>query len=276
MFIRLLKKVRLFKFLNFKFNRYINNVRFVIPIINGIGEGNLYSNEEWKIPLIDKLTKLKKGIFIDVGVNIGHTLLKLRSVNADYKYIGFEPNVSCVNYLKQLILVNGLKNIHIIPVALGIKNELLELNYHYGGDEEGASLIPDFRPNQPVIHKDFVPVFNCDTVGHLFNEPVSIIKVDVEGFELDVIKGLSAVIDKNKPYIICEILPVYSSENRSRIDRQDELLKILKQREYSIFRILNNGSLFQLNEIEIHSDMSLTYYLFVHKGDTANLLSAFN
>ena len=35
--------------------------------------------------------------FIDVGVNIGQTLLKLKSVSSEIDYIGFEPNPICVN-----------------------------------------------------------------------------------------------------------------------------------------------------------------------------------
>jgi len=276
MLIRILKKLGLFKSLNLNFTRTINTTRFIIPVINGIGEGNLYANEEWKIPLLEKLTKFKKGLFVDVGVNIGHTLLKLKSVNPDHKYIGFEPNASCVNYLKALIKSNGIKNADIIPVAVGNKNELLQLNFHFGNDEESASLVHNFRPQQSVMHKEFVPVLDYETIKPLLTELTSTIKIDVEGFELEVIKGLSDLIDRDKPAIICEVLPVYSADNMERINRQDELQAILKQREYKMFRILFNGKLAELNEIEIHSNMDLTYYLFAHKNDYEQVKSQFS
>ena len=41
--------------------------------------------------------------FIDVGVNVGQTLLKLKSISSEINYLGFEPNPNCVNYLKNLI-----------------------------------------------------------------------------------------------------------------------------------------------------------------------------
>jgi FkbM family methyltransferase len=276
LFIRILKKLGFYKKLNLTFSTTINNVRFSIPVIQGIGEGHLSPSEEWKIPLISKLTKLKKGLFIDVGVNIGHTLLKLRSVDPDYKYIGFEPNASCVNYLKDLISVNHFKNTSVIPVALGSKDELLALNFHVGGDEESASLISDFRPNQAVVQKEFVPVFSYETIRPtLFTDQVSIIKIDVEGFELEVIKGLSTLINSDKPYIICEILPTYSTDNKTRVDRQEEITSRLKKEGYVILRILKDATLHKINDIEIHSDIDLCYYLFVHESNLTTVSGIF-
>jgi FkbM family methyltransferase len=272
---RVLKKTGLFKMLNLNFSRMVNTTRFIIPLINGIGESHLYPSEEWKISVLGRLTKLKKGLFVDVGVNIGQTLLKLKSVDADYPYIGFEPNPSCVNYLKILVRRNHLKNTSIIPVALGNKNELLELNFHFGEDEESASLLAAFRPLQPVISKEFVPVLDFETIRPVLTQLASILKIDVEGFELEVIQGLSVLIDKDKPYIICEILPVYSPENKDRLRRQVEIQNILREKDYSMFRILENGSLVELDDIGIHSEIPLSYYLFAHKKDCHSLKEVF-
>ena len=273
--IKILKRLNLFEKFNFKFIREVNKQKFYIPIIQGNGEGNLYSSEEWKIYLLDKLTKLKQGLFIDIGVNIGQTLIKLKSVDANYPYVGFEPNVNCAFYLKTLIKYNKWKNTSIIPIGIGNANEVLELNFHFGGDEESASMIKNLRPNDPIVEKEFVSVFSFDVIKFLFVKKVSIIKIDVEGYELEVLKGMSNFLKEQSPFIICEILPVYSKENQERLVRQNELLNLLFLNDYCIFRILPNGSLEELTEIGIHADIDLTYYLFVKRGDYYNIKNTF-
>ena len=97
---------------------------------------------------------------------------------------------------------------------------------------------------------------------------VSIIKIDVEGGELEVIQGLKNTISEYRPFIICEILPIYDENSeigRFRKSRQNKLQKLLDKNEYKIFRILDGGDLVPLDVFEVHSDLSLSNYVFVPK-----------
>jgi len=88
----------------------------------------------------------------------------------------------------------------------------------------------------------------------------------VEGGELEVLDGFEKTLQNLRPMIICEILPVYhlKSENLpTRQNRQQKLLSKLKDRHYSVYRILNGDSLKSLDEIEVHSNLSDSNYLFV-------------
>ena len=99
---RLLKKLGIFERVNLFPSIKYNNTKFIIPIIKTMGRSNLYLNrhEPWMLPLIERLVSIKPGAFFDVGVNMGQTLLKLKSVAPQIRYFGFEPNPYGVYYTK--------------------------------------------------------------------------------------------------------------------------------------------------------------------------------
>jgi FkbM family methyltransferase len=68
--------------------------------------------------------------------------------------------------------------------------------------------------------KEFVPVFHGKALTQFLPSKVgSILKVDVEGAELEVIEGLKSWINETRPIIIIEVLPVYTVENKFRLQR---------------------------------------------------------
>jgi hypothetical protein len=145
----------------------------------------------------------------------------------------------------------------------------------------GASVLKDFRVNMNRYKKQInVPVFKGDEILGKLPKKISVLKADVEGAELEVIKGTLKIIERDLPFLIMEILPVYDLENTNgqyRKKRQDELLSILLNLGYSIFRInTDDGSLIKLNDIEVHKQMRNTNYLFVHTSKTETLLQATN
>src|SRR5262245_40272959 len=94
-----------------RFTRRLNYTRTVklngrsirIPAINGM-ECDI--TEPWMLEILDGLLARTKGAFIDVGVNVGQTLVKVKSISIDRSYIGFEPNPACLYYVGELIKQN--------------------------------------------------------------------------------------------------------------------------------------------------------------------------
>ena len=77
----------LVKRVNFTIPVRYHYARFNIPIIRGLGVQHLKKAEPWMDELMEKLLSQRDdGIFVDVGVNIGQTLLKLRSVCPEMEY----------------------------------------------------------------------------------------------------------------------------------------------------------------------------------------------
>ena len=96
--------------INFSIKMKFGDKVFKIPIIKGLGLNYFEPSEIWMYSLLKTLLEIKEGLFIDVGINIGQTLIYLRSVNSFIEYMGFEPNPNCIFYLNYLIEENSFQN----------------------------------------------------------------------------------------------------------------------------------------------------------------------
>src|SRR5436190_18165923 len=119
---RLLHKLNLLKNLNTTVARRINGKTVRVPLIGGIGYDNLNIYDEWMREVLRRIISIKKGTFVDVGVNLGQTLIKLRTTEPVMEYVGFEPNPKCIYYCNTLIEVNSFRNCKLVPVGLFNKN----------------------------------------------------------------------------------------------------------------------------------------------------------
>ena len=228
------------------------------------------------IHTIKILYGINSGVFFDIGVNTGQTLIKLKSVAPAAEYIGFEPNPKCIFYVEELIAKNRFMNCTLYPVGIMTSDELLHLNfYSFYSTDSSASLIPDFRPERKVIFKKAVPVFDFASLN-LSTGPISIIKIDVEGAESFVLCSLLERIKLDRPFILIEILPCYSNENQMRIQRQNKIEAMLKEINYTMFRNkkdLNTLQIERIQTIGIHSNMDFCEYLLCPNELTSRIES---
>jgi FkbM family methyltransferase len=265
---RMLRKFKLIEHLNINATMNSNNKKIKIPILGGVGFGNLYQSEPWMMNIIGKLKIKKNSIFIDVGVNIGQTLIKFKTMNIDADYLGFEPNPICISYLDSLIQANNWNNVKIIPVGIDQRPGVVFLNkYHNDKTDSSASIIENFRENVDPTHKSIVAVLGVENiVDSLLNKRVSIIKIDVEGAESRVIKSFFQIISEHRPYLLVEILPVYNNKNIERLQNQLDIELILKSLDYKIYRIQKNqnNNFHKLEEISsfgIHDRLDWCDYI---------------
>jgi FkbM family methyltransferase len=255
---------RLICYLNLRTSVWRNGRKILVPLIGGVGFGNLKASEEWMDCVIPPLLKHKPGAFIDVGVNVGQTLLKVKTLDPGTAYIGFEPNPICFSYVRKLITLNEFQRCMVFPVGLSNAPRLLPFFGSSDADVSGSIITNALRWRiQPLLMH--VVVLEGDAVFEQIDRPtIGILKVDVEGGELEVLQGLRATIDRNRPFVLCEILPLYvwDSIGQSRAIRQEQLLTGMRQAGYLIYRILEDATVVQLDTIECHADMSLTNYMF--------------
>jgi FkbM family methyltransferase len=262
-FLKVLRRLHLLDFLNATFAHSINGKKFRIPVRAGVGFELFFEKESWMAYTISKLLPLKSSsVFVDVGVNLGQTLLAVKSVNESIQYIGFEPNPICVAYLDVLKKVNRL-SANIYPVGLSDATGIVVLykDPNLIGDSS-ATIVEKFREIADR-EKVFVPVFGSDSLRFLNEVKLGILKIDVEGAELEVLKSLQQFVLKDRPFIICEVLPVYNHENVFRLERQLQLEQILKAARYSINRIKPGHKLHELDQIGIHGEVKDSNYIFV-------------
>lgn len=281
-FVKILRRLGLLRKVNVTVKVAVNGHHVLIPVLNGLGVDNLIISELWMCKLLEKLLQLKSGVFIDVGVNVGQTLIKLRTVSRDADYVGFEPNPLCVYYASELIKANQYTHTKLLPVGLFSSDGILELNMYSADDtDQAASVIENFRPDEKVLRKMYVPVTKFDNLGKMLAvDNISIVKIDVEGAELEVLQSLQPTLQLKRPFVLVEILPAYNASNTARIDRQKQMEELVKTVGYKIFRIIKEDKntirqLESLTEIGIHGNQDLCEYLLAPEEQSGTVIHLF-
>ena len=242
---------------------------FVIPIVNG---RKAYHSEAWMATIIKRLFALKSGGFVDVGVNLGQTMLKVAAVSPERAYVGFEPNPACSDYAQQLASANGLPYL-VIPAGLSSKTGLLNLVMYRNEDTDpSASLVEDFRPTAHSSRSVMV-IAPEDLPSDIFGRDIAIIKIDVEGGEAEVIEGIAPIISRQRPFVLVEILPAYRHDNTARTERHHRVEAALSGAGYAMFQIRRAPKtdvlkgVVRIAEIGIENDLALADYLMVPTED---------
>src|SRR5262249_24122108 len=139
----------------------------------------------------------------------GHTLVKVKAVDPAREYVGFEPNPNCLAYAQHLVDVNKFSGCTIVPAGLSDKSGLMKLflNPHV---DPSATIVEGFREPARYARHILVPVYvGDDVLEDLGAREVAVVKIDVEGGELDVIRGLRRTLARSAPILFCEVLPIF-------------------------------------------------------------------
>lgn len=130
-------------------------------------------------------------LVFDVGANIGNKTAVFASLDAHV--VAIEPQKSCAAYLKKRFRNNN--SIIILETALGSSEGTAELNICE--EDPTISTISEkwiqkgrFSHTHLWNQKELIPVATLDTIISQFGVP-RYIKIDVEGYEKEVLKGLS-------------------------------------------------------------------------------------
>ncbi len=237
-------------------NLSVGGTRFRAPVQRG---ATINIQENWMQDVLAQLFEVYPGAMVDVGVNLGQTLLTMRSIDRDRDYIGFEPNVGCAAYVGDLIRLNELERSQVFPVAVFNRNAVLQLDFiNEGGFDSAASVIQGLRPDNPVVDTRSVLGLRVDHFDGLFDAKVGVVKIDVEGAESAALMSLKPVIERDRPVIILEILPAYSDKNQLRIANNQAIGAFCGGINYRIARINGKGGALrfdQLESIEIHGNL---------------------
>lgn len=222
--------------------------------------------------LLQKIIPVQEGLFVDVGANIGQTMLKVKSLAPKMEYLGFEPNPTCNHYLELLIEKNNLSSTRVIPVGIAGANGIEVLvRYNRRLSDSTASIVPGFRSAAKICGEMDIPIYDLSTIKQSVDfSRLSVLKIDVEGAELEVLREFKEEIIENQPLILLEILPVYSMKYKNRLERQQEIERMVAELNYLFYRIdLKNGKYDGVSvvmRIGIHSDLDKCDYILIPKN----------
>ena len=141
--------------------------------------------------------KIKVGnITVDVGANIGlHTLNMARIVGNTGRVFAFEPDPSNFEILEKNVKINNYQNIILEQKAVGDKHGRTTL---YQSDNPGNHrLFPLTKQAKGQIQVELTSLDKYFTDSNLANK-INFIKIDVEGFEFSVLKGMKNILKNNK------------------------------------------------------------------------------
>lgn len=140
-------------------------------------------------------------VFLDVGANVGqHSLAMSRRVARVH---AFEPWAEVRARLEGNIALNRLDNIAVHAFGLGETDAELPFHRPASANLGTGSFVPDVNVNQPG---DVLPVRRGDfALARLGIDRVDVIKIDTEGFEMPVLRGLRDTIARHRPVVVCEM-----------------------------------------------------------------------
>lgn len=145
-------------------------------------------------------------VFLDVGANIGSFTFGVRDLCA--KAHAFEPQPVIFRMMAGSVALNGWTNVFCHNVALGREHGMIavpQFDYmqpaNFGGMEFGPRQLEYIGQQRKPDAGEQVPLKTLDSFG--FNR-VDVMKIDVEGMELDVLAGAVSVLTNCRPRILIE------------------------------------------------------------------------
>lgn len=139
-------------------------------------------------------------VFVDIGAFRGLYALLL----APYfrQVVAFEPLALNRGRMIEVLAENKIENVDVRPVALGDLNEELPFQLSPRGSDGQGTLLIDSRAGLPVIR---VPVRRGDQELGEFASRIGLIKIDCEGYEKQVLRGLRHTLEQSRPFVLFEI-----------------------------------------------------------------------
>ncbi|MCC0176657.1 FkbM family methyltransferase [Waterburya agarophytonicola K14] len=186
-------------------------------------------------------------LFVDIGANVGMSALSFFTLKSNARVTSFEPNPLNYPYLDKLAA--RFANFQYLPVGIGEKQTSLDFYYPvYNGKVMTALGSCDRQSAESWLNQKTVYFFNeskleiakinieVKTLDSFELEP-EFIKIDVEGFEYQVLLGAENTINTHRPILLIE-----------GIAQGDRVHQLLKAWRYDIYKFEDNR--FYLNSFD--------------------------
>jgi len=184
-----------------------------------------------------RLSTNESDTVIDFGANLGYHTITLSSLVGNHgKVYSFEPQRIIFQQLNCNVFLNGLDNVYTYNLAVSEMESEVFINS------------PDFHNIRPMYTNIGNTPINTNNVGSLVRQisldslnlpKLNFIKMDVQGSELNILKGGKNTIEKHRPYMFMEVEE--RQLNLFNITSKD-LIEYTKNLGYSIYKISIDSS----------------------------------
>jgi FkbM family methyltransferase len=183
--------------------------------------------------------RLKPGDgFIDVGANVGvFSVLASQLVGDKGQVVAIEASPVFHRRLLQQSRLNGCRNIRAVNAAVSDSRKALTFVLASSHNMGANSVVPYDGPAESTFEIEAVPL--PELLGPSETANARVIKIDVEGAEGSVIRGLAPLLDKLRPdaEITVEVTP---SRMAQLGDSAEELLKTMTDAGFHVYRLPND------------------------------------
>lgn len=178
--------------------------------------------------------QIKPGDIVwDIGANIGiYVEIFLKSVSTDGKVIAFEPTPACFEQLKKKF--DNTPQVKLKNLAIGSKDETLSMNIEEDPLAATHKIADGINPTNPSSLVQ-VQVRSSDSI--IQSEPEltpNIIKLDVEGYEGQVIDGMQNLLKQKQLRCIGIEIHFALLNERGETNRPQEIEKTLKENNFVV------------------------------------------
>ena len=218
-----------------------------VAVRNGIAKGLKFNTGEscpelalgtYEVPIQKIFAQhLKTGdVFYDIGANVGFfSIIAAKLVGQGGKVYAFEPGSENAKSIRHNGELNNFNQIEVIEKAVSNTSgtgEFLLAKYSGGHALATADAPPDLAGKVTV---DLVSIDDLIASGQI--EPPNFVKIDVEGAELDVLKGMTQTIKTYQPSVIYEV----DDGDRAAYERKyQELANFFESFNYQVTQTENS------------------------------------
>lgn len=166
---------------------------------------------------------------LDIGANIGETALVFARLTGEAGHVyAFEPFPSTFQHLQRHVSWNHQKN--ITPIQLGLADKPGVLKLENNPNNTAGNRVSTTGSDVQVSTVDaFVRAKQCPKIDF--------IKIDVEGFELHVLRGADEILRRDKPVLFVEAVDEFLQLQNSSTHA---LIKFLENLNYSLVNAYDN------------------------------------
>lgn len=142
---------------------------------------------------------LKGNTVLDIGSNIGYHSIHFASLVPNGKVYCFEPNSLLKSLIKNNFQLNNLDNFKIVESAVSDKNIVSDFLIS-DLSNTGLSVLTNKKSHSTIEVKTV-------SLDYYFkDQPIHLIKIDIEGSEMLAVQGMKNILTHQKPYLVIEII----------------------------------------------------------------------
>lgn len=202
--------------------------------------------------------------YFDIGSNVG--LRSVFALSENRPTVLFDPNPEVSKISRQMIALNAYNNYKIEQT--GVSDSEGQLSFYISSSAYMSSFDKEHAAKDKIVGEIKIPVttINLYLKAHPEFQP-KIVKIDVEGFEINVLKGASDMLQNYKPALLIEILD--TSENRKTI------LDYLATFNYEAYYLFNRSE-HMLEKAEASNPKQNHNYLLIADDELKKYLKDLN